>query len=106
MKSFMLKNFCKNSFQLYFSHYFDVLRFCQKSNYMLIIIIIHENKWNFTHILTYTLHLDSHHRFIQNWDEELINMYNKCKEMGSDKPLITGYLPHFDPDTEEFTQEI
>lgn len=55
---------------------------------------------------TYTLHLDSHHRFIQNWDEELINMYNQCKEMGSDKPLITGYLPHFDPDTEEFTQEI
>jgi len=54
----------------------------------------------------YTLQLDSHHRFIQNWDEELIEMYNKCKEMGSDKPLITAYLPHYDPDKEEFLQEV
>jgi hypothetical protein len=54
----------------------------------------------------YTLQLDSHHRFIQNWDEQLIEMYNKCKEMGSEKPLITGYLPHYDPDKEEFLQEV
>jgi len=54
----------------------------------------------------YTLQLDSHHRFIQNWDEQLIEMYNQCKEMGSDKPLITGYLPHYDPDKEEFLQEV
>ena len=54
----------------------------------------------------YTLQLDSHHRFMQNWDEQLIEMYNQCKEMGSDKPLITGYLPHYDPDKEEFLQEV
>jgi len=54
----------------------------------------------------YTLQLDSHHRFVQDWDEELINMYNQCKEMGSEKPLITGYLPHYDPDKEEFLQEV
>lgn len=54
----------------------------------------------------YTLQLDSHHRFIKNWDEELMKMYNRCKDMGSDKPLITGYLPHYDPDKEEFLQEV
>ena len=54
----------------------------------------------------YTLQLDSHHRFVQDWDEQLIDMYNQCKEMGSEKPLITGYLPHYDPDKEEFLQEV
>lgn len=54
----------------------------------------------------YTLQLDSHHRFIKNWDDELFNMYNQCKEMGSEKPLITGYLPHFDPEKEEYLQEV
>jgi glycosyltransferase involved in cell wall biosynthesis len=32
----------------------------------------------------YTLQLDSHHRFIENWDEELIGMFNQLKE----KPKI------------------
>lgn len=46
----------------------------------------------------YTLQLDSHHRFIQDWDAELIKMYKALKEKGHKKPLITGYLPSFDPE--------
>lgn len=55
----------------------------------------------------YTLQLDSHHRFIQNWDEELILMYKQLVSMGHEKPLITGYIPSFNPtnDPEERIQE-
>ncbi len=45
----------------------------------------------------YTLQLDSHHRFIKDWDLELINMYNQLKSKGHDKPLITTYVPIYDP---------
>jgi hypothetical protein len=45
----------------------------------------------------YTLQLDSHHRFVQGWDTELKNMYQQCVSMGSSKPLITAYIPSFDP---------
>jgi hypothetical protein len=48
----------------------------------------------------YTLQLDSHHRFVQNWDEELIEMYNTLKSKGINKPLLTGYVSSFDPDNE------
>lgn len=45
----------------------------------------------------YTLQLDSHHRFSQDWDEQLINMYNQLREKGHEKPLITGYIPSYEP---------
>jgi hypothetical protein len=48
----------------------------------------------------YTLHLDSHHRFIKNWDEELINMHSELISEGYKKPLITSYLPSYFPDKE------
>jgi glycosyltransferase involved in cell wall biosynthesis len=48
----------------------------------------------------YTLQIDSHHRFIKNWDEELITMYNQLKLKGIKKPLLTGYVSSFDPDNE------
>ena len=48
----------------------------------------------------YTLHLDSHHRFIKNWDEELINMHSNLVLEGYKKPLITSYLPSYFPDKE------
>ena len=47
---------------------------------------------------TYTLHLDSHHRFIKDWDFELIEMYKQLQEDGYQKPLITSYLPSYFPD--------
>lgn len=43
----------------------------------------------------YTLQLDSHHRFIQDWDEVLIKMYKGLQRDGISKPLITTYLPSY-----------
>ena len=46
---------------------------------------------------TYTLQLDSHHRFVKNWDEILIKMYKDLQAKGHEKPLLTGYLPGYFP---------
>jgi glycosyltransferase involved in cell wall biosynthesis len=45
----------------------------------------------------YTIQLDSHHRFIQDWDSELISEIKKLQSKGHKKPLLTGYIPSFDP---------
>lgn len=49
---------------------------------------------------TYTLQLDSHHRFAQNWDETLIDMLKDLQKEGYSKPLITAYIPSFDPEND------
>lgn len=46
----------------------------------------------------YTLQLDSHHRFVNMWDKECISMIEKLQKKGIKKPLLTGYIPSFDPD--------
>ena len=46
---------------------------------------------------TYYLQLDSHHRFNKNWDVTLIKMLKSLKKQGHKKPLLTAYLPGFDP---------
>jgi hypothetical protein len=46
---------------------------------------------------TYTFQLDSHHRFIKGWDTELIQMFQGLVKEGYKKPLITSYIPSFDP---------
>jgi hypothetical protein len=48
----------------------------------------------------YTLQLDSHHRFVQDWDAILINMIKDLQSKDFKKPLITGYIPSFDPDND------
>lgn len=48
----------------------------------------------------YTLQLDSHHRFVPHWDTELIKMLKDLQKKGHKKPLITGYIPSFDPDND------
>ena len=48
----------------------------------------------------YTLQLDSHHRFLQNWDFELIKMVKDLQKKKYKKPLLTGYIPSFDPDND------
>ena len=48
----------------------------------------------------YTLQLDSHHRFIKDWDAELIDMLEGLKAKGHKKPLITSYIPSFDPEND------
>lgn len=44
----------------------------------------------------YTLQLDSHHRFVQGWDRLCIDMLEGLREKSA-KPLLTAYLPAFDP---------
>ena len=46
---------------------------------------------------TYTLQLDSHHRFAPNWDTTLINMLDSLRSKTCKKPLLSSYLPSFDP---------
>ena len=53
----------------------------------------------------YTLQLDSHHRFVEFWDQELIEMHQNLKSKGHEKPLLTSYAPSYNPknDPEERT---
>jgi len=44
----------------------------------------------------YILQLDSHHRFIEGWDEKLIEWLTEL-ESTYKKPILTGYLPFYDP---------
>ena len=53
----------------------------------------------------YTLHLDSHHRFLKDWDEILIDMYESLKKR-VEKPLITGYPPAYYPETGHFDEPL
>lgn len=48
----------------------------------------------------YTLQLDSHHRFAKGWDSILINMLKELQNKGHKKPLITSYIPSFDPEND------
>jgi hypothetical protein len=44
----------------------------------------------------YSLLLDSHHRFAVGWDTQLIALYEECRSR-STEPLLTAYLPSYDP---------
>ena len=48
----------------------------------------------------YTMQLDSHHRFADHWDTDLIEMLTKLQTKGYKKPLLTGYIPSFDPEND------
>ena len=50
----------------------------------------------------YTLQIDSHHRFVQDWDEIVLQDYNQAL-MVAEKPIITTYVTPFDPKSEEST---
>jgi hypothetical protein len=45
----------------------------------------------------YTLQIDSHMRFEQDWDETLIEMIQQLQEIGIPKPLLTGYVSSYNP---------
>lgn len=45
----------------------------------------------------YTLQLDSHHRFVQDWDEILIKMVKDLQTAGYKKPLLTAYATSYNP---------
>lgn len=48
----------------------------------------------------YTLQLDSHHRFIENWDERLIEMMAMTNSV---KPIITTYAGPYNPKEDTLT---
>ena len=48
----------------------------------------------------YTFQLDSHHRFIEGWDTELINMLEGLIEKGHKKPLLTSYISSYNPEND------
>ena len=46
---------------------------------------------------TYTLQIDSHHRFVPGWDSICIDSIKQLQKKGHKKPLLTAYLPSYDP---------
>jgi hypothetical protein len=45
----------------------------------------------------YTLQIDSHHRFATDWDVTLINMLESLRSAECPRPMLTSYLPSFNP---------
>ncbi|KVG45055.1 hypothetical protein WS83_25230 [Burkholderia sp. MSMB2042] len=45
----------------------------------------------------YTLQLDSHHCFVDGWDDQVIEMIESLRPF-SRKPVLTAYLPGYQPD--------
>lgn len=48
----------------------------------------------------YTLQLDSHHRFVKDWDTILIDMIESVRTPETPKPLLTSYISSFDPEND------
>jgi GT2 family glycosyltransferase len=48
----------------------------------------------------YTLQIDSHHRFVKNWDAILLEDFNQALKY-SKKPIITTYCTPFNPEEDE-----
>lgn len=53
----------------------------------------------------YTLFLDSHHRFVPGWDATLVELLESQRAQGHAKPVITAYLPAYDPAREPLGRE-
>jgi len=54
---------------------------------------------------TYTLQLDSHHRFAPGWDTLCIDMMKQLQKKGHRKPLLTAYLPSYKPNNDPAGRE-
>lgn len=56
----------------------------------------------------YYLQIDSHHRFVKGWDSICIKMIEELKSKGFNKPLLSAYLPSYNPfnDPKERANEI
>jgi len=48
----------------------------------------------------YYMQLDSHHRFVKGWDTKCKKMIDDLQEAGHPKPLLTAYLPSYNPDND------
>lgn len=55
----------------------------------------------------YFMQLDSHHRFVPDWDQKCIQMVKDLQAIGHSKPLLTSYISSFNPkqDPEQRVQE-
>jgi hypothetical protein len=54
----------------------------------------------------YYLQLDSHHRFIQDWDEELIEMHKRAVSQSKhNKAVISAYVPSYSTEDNKKTDE-
>jgi hypothetical protein len=53
-----------------------------------------QDRW---HGEPYTMLLDSHHRFVRGWDDLAVGMYEGLRRSGVERPLLTTYLPAYDP---------
>ena len=45
--------------------------------------------------------LDSHHRFVKGWDKKLKTTLRSLSKSGSKKPILSSYLPSYDPDSSD-----
>lgn len=81
-----LKKITKNIKFIYY-HWKDSLGTCWARNQIQTKLFNDEN---------YYLQLDSHHRFIKNWDSILIDYHRKLTESYA-KPIIGGYATSYDP---------
>ena len=54
----------------------------------------------------YTLQIDSHMRFDQDWDKQLIKMVKDLQKKGHEKPLITTYASAFYPKKDPVGREM
>lgn len=54
----------------------------------------------------YYLQLDSHHRFEKNWDRTLKDYLHYLQCIGYQKPILSAYLPSYNPKTEEKLKEV
>jgi ADP-heptose:LPS heptosyltransferase len=54
----------------------------------------------------YYLQLDSHHRFSENWDDTLKDYLHYLQATGHKKPLLSAYLPPYDPENDPLGREI
>jgi hypothetical protein len=50
----------------------------------------------------YTLLLDSHHRFVDGWDDLALEMLERLRAAGTVKPMLTGYLPAYHPSSDRY----
>lgn len=48
----------------------------------------------------YVLQLDSHHRFVKNWDDICIKQIKSLQKKGHKKPILTAYLPSYEPNND------
>lgn len=48
----------------------------------------------------YYMQLDSHHRFVKDWDKQCIKMIKDLQKDGHKKPLLTAYISSFNPDND------